>query len=509
MKKLFASITALILLTSLYAADPAFHGTFLDAMQETDDRTRVVKLIDAIEISANSGPVDTNAIKMLKLEMDNNNPALAELLPRLITLLDKNPNDFALAGFCFHAAAKYNQLSPENFAVFEKSLSSVDIAKLSADDLTGVTAIFKSYAESFIFNEQYDRCTALLDAFSSKCPGNPAILQMQAELISRICFMLHNTAPGLNGYDELSADDPWKNRLNTLGTQLLNLPISSAEDAEIQLLSAAALHLTQTPELLRQYAGKYPAHDWTIISAAIAAAFRQPELLITGNINLINFVAALHAGNFAKAETFIAEMPEAIRLVFNIILDSARGNHQQVTRAISSGQVELEDLSLFAMQFVINSAFIQKDTTLIRDILNIIWQNKDDIATENPGLCNSIGYIAAVFNIELDKAEALIRIAVQSAPRNPSYLDSLAWVLFRQGKIEDAENTIMTALKYREPAAAICVLYLHAAEIKVAANKHAEAKTMLNKAKQLYDPDDEACSEYNLQTEKRLERLLK
>jgi hypothetical protein len=32
---------------------------------------------------------------------------------------------------------------------------------------------------------------------------------------------------------------------------------------------------------------------------------------------------------------------------------------------------------------------------------------------------------------------------------------------------------------------------------------------MLNKAKQLYDPDDEGCSEYNLQTEKRLERLLK
>jgi hypothetical protein len=53
------------------------------------------------------------------------------------------------------------------------------------------------------------------------------------------------------------------------------------------------------------------------------------------------------------------------------------------------------------------------------------------------------------------------------------------------------------------------VLYLHAAEIKVAANKHAEAKIMLNKAKQLYDPDDEGCSEYNLQTEKRLERLLK
>ena len=128
---------------------------------------------------------------------------------------------------------------------------------------------------------------------------------------------------------------------------------------------------------------------------------------------------------------------------------------------------------------------------------------------DDPEICNGIGYIASEFNIELEKAESLIRFAVKSSPQKCSFIDSLAWVLFRQGKVEEAENMITLALKYREASAAMCVLYLHAAEIKAAGQKFDEAKIMLNKAKQLYDPDDESCFDYNLQTEKRLERLLK
>ncbi|MBE6365757.1 MAG: hypothetical protein E7053_08445 [Lentisphaerae bacterium] len=509
MKKFSAILIAVFCCVALHAADPAFHGTLLDAMEEVNPRTRIIKLIDAIEISTNSGPTDANAMRMLTIEMDNNNPAIAEFLPRLTGLLDKNPGDLALASFCFNAAVKYNKLTPELFAIFEKSITLTDISNLSDTELNHIIDIFRSYANSLICDEQYDRVTALIDAMTAKKTGNIKLIQLEAELIVRICFMIHNTAPGINGFDELDANDPWKTRLKNIGDKLLKLEISSAAEAETLLNTANLLRLAQTPELLRQYASRFSAHDWALISATTAANNRQPDLFIPGDNAFLNLVAAIHAKNFTQAEAIIAAMPENLRQSMTVILDSARGNHQQVTQLFSSGQADIRNIPLFSLLAVINSAFIQKDTTLIRNILSLVHQAKQADAIDDDFLCNSIGYVAAVFNIDLDKAESLIRFALESDPQNSSYLDSMAWVLFRQGKNDEAEEMISQAIKHREPSAAMCVLYLHAAEIKVAQRKFNEAKILLNKAKALYDPDDEACSEYNLQTEKRLERLLK
>ena len=509
MKKFFAALTILTVFGVLQAADSKFHGTFLDAINETDSRIRVIKLIDAIEISTASAPADPNAVRMLKMEMDDNNPAVAENLSRLTALLNKKPEDFNLAAFCFNAATKYNKLTPELFAIFEKSISLTDISKLSAENLTLVINIARTYANSLISDNESARAIVLLDAMLAKKSDSIDLIRLETELITRICFMTHNTAPGLNGYDDLAADDPLKARLQNIGRKLPELKISHAAQAESLLNIAASLRLAQTPELLRQYTSRFPACDWAAASAFAAATFRDPELLVTGPNTFMNFISALHAKNFNKATAIIAGMPENYRQNCAVILSSVRGEHAQVTGNIASGKTDIKNVPLFTLYFIANSAFIQKDTALIKNILELVWQGKESGRIDDPEICNGIGYIASEFNIELEKAESLIRFAVKSSPQKCSFIDSLAWVLFRQGKVEEAENMITLALKYREASAAMCVLYLHAAEIKAAGQKFDEAKIMLNKAKQLYDPDDESCFDYNLQTEKRLERLLK
>jgi len=51
---------------------------------------------------------------------------------------------------------------------------------------------------------------------------------------------------------------------------------------------------------------------------------------------------------------------------------------------------------------------------------------------------NFLGYSLADRGVRLDEAETLIRRALDIRPDNPYYLDSLAWVYYRQGRVEDA-----------------------------------------------------------------------
>ncbi|HEY0339591.1 MAG TPA: tetratricopeptide repeat protein, partial [Steroidobacteraceae bacterium] len=52
---------------------------------------------------------------------------------------------------------------------------------------------------------------------------------------------------------------------------------------------------------------------------------------------------------------------------------------------------------------------------------------------DDPTLLNALGYTLADHNLELSRAESLIRRALVAMPDNPAALDSLGWVRFRQG----------------------------------------------------------------------------
>ncbi len=56
----------------------------------------------------------------------------------------------------------------------------------------------------------------------------------------------------------------------------------------------------------------------------------------------------------------------------------------------------------------------------------------------DPGVNNDLGYLYADQGKNLEQAEKMIRIAVSSQPENPAYLDSLGWVLFRLGRLDEA-----------------------------------------------------------------------
>ena len=65
---------------------------------------------------------------------------------------------------------------------------------------------------------------------------------------------------------------------------------------------------------------------------------------------------------------------------------------------------------------------------------------------ENAGAMNYLGYMLADRDVRLDEAYQLIKKAIDQDPNNGAYLDSLGWVYFRQGKLNEAEGVLVRAL---------------------------------------------------------------
>ena len=69
----------------------------------------------------------------------------------------------------------------------------------------------------------------------------------------------------------------------------------------------------------------------------------------------------------------------------------------------------------------------------MRELKEVLKSRPDD-----PAAMNAYGYTLADHNRELAHARTLIERAYAAAPKNAAILDSLGWVLFRQGHGEQA-----------------------------------------------------------------------
>jgi Flp pilus assembly protein TadD len=68
------------------------------------------------------------------------------------------------------------------------------------------------------------------------------------------------------------------------------------------------------------------------------------------------------------------------------------------------------------------------------------------IAPDAPSVLNFLGYMLADHDRDLPEAGQLIRRAVEQDPDNGAYVDSMGWLLFRQGSLERARAELERAL---------------------------------------------------------------
>jgi tetratricopeptide (TPR) repeat protein len=99
---------------------------------------------------------------------------------------------------------------------------------------------------------------------------------------------------------------------------------------------------------------------------------------------------------------------------------------------------------------------------------------------------NAYGYSLAERNIRLGEAHKLITQALALAPRDPFIMDSMGWVLFRQGKLREALKTLETAYGIKaDPEIAA-----HLGEVLWTMGRKDDAARLMNEAAKK-NPDSE------------------
>ena len=113
-----------------------------------------------------------------------------------------------------------------------------------------------------------------------------------------------------------------------------------------------------------------------------------------------------------------------------------------------------------------------------------------ELKPENQNAYNALGYSLADRKVRLEEARTLIQKAVQLAPDDPFIADSLGWVEYRLGNMEEASRILEAAYK-RRPDPEIAA---HLGEVLWAAGKRDRAVAVWKEAS-LADADNETLQE--------------
>ncbi len=109
-----------------------------------------------------------------------------------------------------------------------------------------------------------------------------------------------------------------------------------------------------------------------------------------------------------------------------------------------------------------------------------------DQEPENPVLLNAYGYTLAENNLKLDKALEYILKAYALEPDNPAIHDSLGWVYYRLGRMDEAEKWLRKAFSsFEDPEVAA-----HFGEVLWVQGKRDEAREVWQKAMELSSGND-------------------
>jgi Flp pilus assembly protein TadD len=107
----------------------------------------------------------------------------------------------------------------------------------------------------------------------------------------------------------------------------------------------------------------------------------------------------------------------------------------------------------------------------------LLADNAEDAAT-----ANYLGYMWADAGTHLDEAFELIRRAVAMEPHNPAYIDSLGWVYYRLGDLEQAEHWLRKAVVSDADDGTVLS---HLGQVLLARGETDEARSYLLRALQL------------------------
>lgn len=173
-----------------------------------------------------------------------------------------------------------------------------------------------------------------------------------------------------------------------------------------------------------------------------------------------------------------ARAPEVLAARAKIYSDA--GDAQQALAVLGRGREQYPDSIDLRYALASTEEAAGQLGAALRELKQVLKLRPDD-----PAALNAYGYTLADHDRKLRQARALIERAHAAAPRNAAILDSLGWVLYRQGHDDQALPYLASA--YAEDHGAD--IGAHYGEVLWRLGRHAEADQVWTEAARL-DSDD-------------------
>jgi tetratricopeptide (TPR) repeat protein len=246
------------------------------------------------------------------------------------------------------------------------------------------------------------------------------------------------------------------------------------------------LELQPNNDMARIYLGDIANQQKRLDDAAQwYRAVTDSEQLFNARLRLVNVIrkkdgadAALRELEGIHPET-PAQQTDIILLQNEILIESDRVE-EALELINSSLEDSPEDIDLLYARAMI-AARREDVAALEKDLLRIL-----DIKPGHTQSLNALGFTLADLTERYEEAYSLISTALKQKPGDPFILDSMGWVEYRLGNLEEAEKYLRKALaKRNDPEIAA-----HLSEVLFVAGKKREARKVWQKAIKDF-PDNE------------------
>lgn len=215
---------------------------------------------------------------------------------------------------------------------------------------------------------------------------------------------------------------------------------------------------------------------------AAAAAYEQALLVLPAETRLRLLLGHLYLGlkksDLAlKSVAGIGGEPQAPQLLLLSRIYMEQKKFEDAARALALAEAAAakgKDKNFFDRDYYFFAAMLCEAMGYIDRSLEKARQ-AHALNPQDPVSANFLGYLLADHNRSLEEAEKLILQAVAAEPKNDAYLDSLAWVYYRQQRFAAAAKAMGQALKYAAGKPDPVILD-HAGDIALALGRLAEAR---------------------------------
>jgi tetratricopeptide (TPR) repeat protein len=456
----------------------------------------------AVELAIRSrayGPALESSMLLIELEPGStlareivaallaNEGDLAKARATLTTLLDRNPNRGPVLMQVPHFFAKFNDRAaileatraiagrypdmPEaHYAVGMAALVAAELP-LASREADAALALRPSWEQAAILKAQILRKVSpdqVIPYYAAFVGRNPASLEVRMQL-GRELAADRKLAEAREQFREVEKLDP-KDPQAAYAIGLLSLQLEDNDDAqqafqrslELGYREPAAIYLGlgQAFEGLKRYDEaiswyqKVESADWVRAQLKVATLIARQQGLAAGReylrrieprssddrVQVIQVEAQLLRDSKAWQETFdmltqaVVEFPDSYELLYD--------------RAMAAERIDKLDV-------------VEAD-------LRRVIRMKPDYAHAY----NALGYTLAEKTTRFDEARDLIEKAYKLAPDDPFILDSLGWVQYRQGHMDEALKHLQAAYNARnDPEIAA-----HLGEVLWKAGQHDEAQ---------------------------------